>query len=347
MKKTRVAINGFGRIGRAFLRVAQAKPELEIVAINDLTDIENLAYLLKYDTAQGTAPFDVAVEREGDQPFFVVDGKKIHSLSERDPKALPWAEHDIDIVVESTGFFASYEGSQAHLQAGAKRVVISAPVKDEPVGGVNGATVLMGVNQETLATCDISSNASCTTNAGSPVVTILDEVVGIEKAMLNTVHGYTGTQALVDGPDKKDFRRGRAAAQNMVPTSTGAAIATTKALPSLQGKFDGIAVRVPVITGSLVDITFLAKRATTVEEVNELLTAAANDERWNKTFGVTREPLVSSDIIGTRYASIADLALTRVVDGDLVKVLSWYDNEMGYVYSLVEHVVVSGEHIKN
>ncbi|MCH8049885.1 type I glyceraldehyde-3-phosphate dehydrogenase [Patescibacteria group bacterium] len=345
MKKTRVAINGFGRIGRSFFRVASKRLELEIVAINDLGDPENLAYLLKYDTAQGKYDSDVSVIGDGINKKMVIGGKEVHFLSISDPRELPWKKLDIDIALEATGVFASFEKSQMHLQAGAKRVVISAPVKDEPVLGIEGATVLMGINEDKLKTCDISSNASCTTNAGSPLVQILNEEIGIEKAVLNTVHGYTATQKIVDSPNAKDFRKGRAAAQNIIPTTTGAAIATTKAIPKLSGKFDGIAIRVPVIAGSIVDVTFIAQRQTSVEEVNETLRQAAREARWSKVFTVTEEPIVSSDIIGSKYASIADLAFTRVVGGNLVKVLAWYDNEMGYTYSLVEHVVMSGSHI--
>ena len=222
-------------------------------------------------------------------------------------------------------------------------MVISAPAKDEAPEGIDGATVLMGVNPERLQTCQISSNGSCTTNAASPVMTILSETIGIEKAMLNTVHGYTATQSLVDGPNKKDYRKGRAAAVNMIPTSTGAAIAVTKALPELDGRFDGIAVRVPVVSGSIADVTFIAKKNTTVEEINKILSDAAKDSRWKGIFKVTDEPIVSTDILGEPFASIADLGMTRVVDGNLVKVMAWYDNEMGYTHTLVEHVVKTGQ----
>lgn len=337
---TKVAINGLGRIGRSFLKVAfteeKFKNKFEVVAVNDLGDCENLAYLLKYDTAYGRSRFDVSVE----DSFLIVDGHKIKFLQIKDPTQLPWGDMGVDIVIESTGVFDSYEKSKMHLQAGAKRVVISAPVKDAPEdSGVTGATVLMGLNEDALRTCQISSNASCTTNGASPLIAILDETIGIEKALLNTVHGYTATQGLVDSPAKKDFRRGRAAAQNIVPSSTGAAIAVTQVVGQLKDKFDGIAMRVPVITGSLVDVTFLAKRNTTAVEVNNILKEAAKQDRWENIFSVTEEDLVSSDIIGSKYASIADLSLTRVVDGNLVKVMAWYDNEMGYTYALAEHVL--------
>ncbi len=331
----RVAINGFGRIGRTFFRMAFDNPDFEVVAVNDLGDIENIAYLMKYDTAYGRADFEVSFSDSA----LIINGKEVRVISERDPLLLPWKDMDIDVVVESTGFFTSYEKSKAHLTAGAKRVVISAPVKDDPTAvGITGATVLMGANDEILTTCDIVSNASCTTNATSPLIGILKEAIGIEKAVLNTTHAYTASQSLVDGPSKKDFRGGRAAAQNIIPSSTGAAVATTLVHTELAGKFDGIAVRVPVVVGSLVDVTFIASRPTTVEEVNGALTAGASSKQWGNIFAVTNEQIVSSDIIGARYASIADLEMTRVVDGNLVKVLAWYDNETSYTHTLVEQV---------
>ena len=342
MKTTRVAINGFGRIGRAFFKIAKNRPEVEIVAINDLGDLENLAYLLRYDTAYGRSNFEVMTQ----DGKLVVDGKEVAFLSEREPTKLPWGAMNIDIVLESTGIFASYEKAKVHLEAGARRVVVSAPIKDNPGdAGVAGDTVLMGVNEDALKVCQISSNASCTTNAGSPVMQILHEAIGIEKAVLNTVHGYTATQKTVDSPDKKNFRSGRAAAQNIIPSSTGAAVAMTKVIKDLEGKFDGMAMRVPVVVGSIADITFISKRDTSVEEVNEILKRAAGEDRWKKVFATTEEPLVSSDIIGRPQASIADLSFTRVVGGNLVKVVAWYDNEMGYTHALVEHVIASGSHI--
>lgn len=340
MKKTRVAINGFGRIGRAFLKVAKERRELEIVAVNDLGDIKDFAYLLKYDSVYGVSPFDVTVNEKANSLF--VDGMEILFISEKDPANLPWKRLDIDVVVESTGLFTTSEKARVHLDSGAKRVVVTAPIKDSADSKVKGATVLMSLNEDKLETCQISSNASCTTNAGSPLMAILDETLGIEKAILNTVHAYTASQALVDGPSKKDLREGRAAGQNIVPSSTGAAIAVTKALPQLEGKFDGISIRVPVVCGSIVDVTFIAKKETNAEEVNSILKKAANDPRWNGIFTVTEEDLVSRDIIGNRHASIADLAFTRVVGGNLVKVLAWYDNEIGYTYTLVEHVIKAG-----
>ena len=329
----RVAINGFGRIGRAFVRRSQGR-DIEIVAVNDLGSVDNLAYLLKYDTVYRQAPFEV----ETKDGMLWIGGKEVKFFSEKDPAQLPWKELAIDVVVESTGFFTDYEKAQAHITAGARRVVITAPVKGE---SSLGATVLVGVNEEKLSTCQITSNASCTTNASSPVIAILDEALGIEKAILSTTHAYTASQGIVDGPSKKDMKEGRAAAQNIVPTSTGAAIAVTAAYPQLTGKFDGISLRVPVPAGSIADITFVSKRATTAEEVNSILRGAAAAPRWEGIFKVTDEELVSSDIIGEPYASIADLGMTRVVDGTLVKVLAWYDNEMGYTESLVRHVIAA------
>ncbi len=337
MKKLRVAINGFGRIGRAFVRRAYGR-NIEIVAVNDLGSLENLAYLLKYDTVYGRAPFSVE-EKDG---ALLVDGKSVRFLQEKDPAALPWKEMDIDVVVESTGFFTEYEKAKAHLDAGAKHVVITAPAKGD---ASLGATVLMGLNEDRFGTCPITSNASCTTNAASPVIAILDAAIGIERAILSTTHAYTASQSIVDGPAKKDVREGRAAAQNIVPTSTGAAVAVAKAYPLLNNKFDGISLRVPVAAGSIADITFVAKRPTTVQEVNAALLAAARDARWEGLFSATQEELVSSDIVGEPYASIADLAMTRVVDGTLVKVLAWYDNESGYTEALVRHVLAAGEHL--
>lgn len=324
----RVAINGFGRIGRAFYRVAQKNPDIKIVVINDLTSRENVEYLLKYDTAYGPSGCTL----EG-----------VEYISEKDPAHLPWGKMEIDIVVESTGLFTSTDKAQAHIVAGAKRVVVSAPIKDDPTGAIKGTTVLMGMNEDKLATCEISSNASCTTNAGSPLLAILDEALGVEKALLNTVHAYTASQSLVDGPSKKDMREGRAAAMNMVPSSTGAAIAVTKVMTQLSGLFDGISIRVPVVTGSIVDVTFISKKNTTAEEVNEILKKASQSDRWKGIFTVTEEDLVSSDIKGNPHASIADLAFTRVVGGNLVKVLAWYDNEMGYTNTLVRHVMEVGK----
>lgn len=337
MNKKRVAINGAGRIGRAFLKLAVEEPGLEVVAINDLADIENIAYLMKYDSAYGRSNLDVRADKE--KGLLIINGHEVKYLSEKDPLALPWAANSIDIVLESTGLFTQVDKANMHITAGAKRVVVSAPTKDDPAGAIAGATVLMGINESALSTCSITSNASCTTNAASPLISVLHEKIGIEKAILNTTHAYTASQSLVDAPNKKDWREGRAAAMNMAPSSTGAAVAVTKVIPDLKGKFDGISVRVPIVTGSLCDITFIAKRPTTVEEVNALLKAAAAEEKWKGIFDATEEELVSRDIVGNPHASIADLKMTRVVDGTLVKVLAWYDNEGGYTHSLVRHVL--------
>lgn len=338
-KKIKVGINGFGRIGRTFFRMAYGHKDIEVVSINDLGNIHNLAYLLQYDTAYGQGPYTVKVE----DGSIVVDDNTITFTSIKEPTELSWGEQGVDIVVESTGVFTSYEKSKVHIDAGAKRVVITAPVKDED--GEYGKTVLMGMNEGDLETCTISSNASCTTNATNPLIGILHEALGIERALLSTTHAYTASQALVDGPSKKDFREGRAAAQNIVPSSTGAAVATTLVHTDLKGKFDGISLRVPVPVGSIVDITFVASRETTAEEVNEILKEAAESDRWKDIFAVTNAPLVSSDIIGAQHASIADLEMTRVVDGTLVKVLAWYDNETSYTKTLVDHVARVAEYL--
>lgn len=334
----RVAINGFGRIGRSFFKLGFENPKLEFVAINDLGKPENLAYLLKYDTVYGHYERDVKLVAE----HLTIGGKEIQLLSEKDPALLPWKELKIDVVVEATGVFTGKNDAEKHIQAGAKRVVITAPAKD----GV--PYVLIGANDEKFqAGLDpVTCNASCTTNATAPVAAIMMENPGVVKAMLNTVHGYTATQGLVDGPAEKDFRRGRAAAQNIVPSTTGAAESVVQSLPELEDKFDGIAMRVPIVCGSIIDFTFLAKRKTSVEEVNEIFRRASRDPRWEKVLSVTEDQIVSSDIIADPHGAIVDLSLTRVVDGDLVKVLAWYDNEWGYSATLVEHVVRVGELIK-
>ena len=337
----RIAINGFGRIGRLFLRQVfdLSDKNLQIVAINDLGDIDNLAYLLKYDSVYRTFNKDVEAKKNSDGigGQLIVDGKVITIVQEKDPAKLPWKDLKIDVVVESTGLFESFEKSRAHVVAGAKRVVITAPAKDDELA--DAKTVLMGVNENEAGKCVITSNGSCTTNATHPVIAILSENPGIEKAMLSTVHGYTATQNLVDGPTKgSDYRRGRAAAANITPSFTGATLSVTRALPELTDKFDGLAYRVPVITGSLADITFISKRDTTVEEINKILKTAANSSRWKGIVTTTEDQLVSSDIIGLPYGGIIDLKFTKVIDGNLVKVLSWYDNEYGYVSTLVRHV---------
>ncbi len=331
MKKTRIAINGFGRIGRIFFRYAFGNPELEFVAINDLGSPENMAYLLKHDTVYG--PYEKPVNFKDSE--LIVDGKSIRVISQNDPGALPWKNLNIDIVIESTGVFESRDKAAPHLDAGAKRVIITAPAKDELT-----PTATPNVGEEFLKLDKITSNASCTTNAATPVMAVMGANPGIKKAVLNTVHAYTATQGLVDGPDKKgDFRRARAAAQNIVPTTTGAAIAATKALPSLAGKFDGISLRVPVASGSIMDFTFIAARLTSVEEINDIFKKAAKEKKWQGILTVSEESLVSSDILKNPHGSIVDLAMTRVIDGDLVKVMAWYDNEWGYASMLLKHVL--------
>ena len=326
---SKVAINGFGRIGRQFFRAAFGDKDFDIVAVNDLTDTTTLAYLLKYDSVYGR--YGKTIEAKKDS--LVVDGEEIKVFAEKEPSKLPWKDLGIDVVVESTGFFTSGEKAKIHLDAGAKRVVITAPASGDVT------TALIGVNDALFAEGNlITSNASCTTNASAPVMAILKENFGIKKAMLQTVHGYTATQKLVDGPDAKDVRRGRAAAVNIVPSSTGAAEAVIQSIPDLKGIFDGIAIRVPVVAGSLVMITALLGRATTKEEVNEAFIKAAAESRWSKIMKVTEDQLVSTDIIGEPYGAIVDLGFTKVVDGDLLTVYSWYDNEAGYTAALVEHV---------
>jgi glyceraldehyde 3-phosphate dehydrogenase len=351
MDKIRVAINGFGRIGRAFFKQAWERSEIEIVAINDLGSPESLAYLLQYDSVYREQLFKVEVV-EGENKLRVIPSDKYFSgealntkeipvLAQKDPAELPWDDLNIDVVIESTGFFTEYEKAKAHIAAGAKRVVISAPGKSSGPAP-EGEMVVLNANEDKFKNVIVTSNASCTTNAANPLIVILDEAIGIEKALLNTVHAYTASQALVDGPSRKDLRDGRGAAQNIVPSSTGAAKAVGTVYQKIQGKFDGISLRVPVPAGSIVDITFIASRDTSAEEVNEVLEKAAQEERWQGIFRATGEPLVSSDILGDTHASIADLGMTRVVGGNLVKVLGWYDNEWGYTHTLVEHVVRVG-----
>lgn len=338
MKKIRVGINGLGRIGRAFLRLGIKNPDIQIVGANDLADLDNIAYLLKYDSAYGR----FAGKVEAGENCLLVDGQTIKFIQEKDPANLPWGELMVDVVVEATGVFETYAQTKSHLDAGARKVVISAPTKDEPLPGIPGGTFLININDENLNEQVITSNGSCTTNCAAPLIKILDESIGVEKALLNTIHGYTATQKLVDVVDAKDWRRGRAGAINLIPSTTGAAVAVGRVIPAIQGHFDGIAVRVPVITGSLVDITFVAKRKTSVEEVNVILEKAATLPRWQETFSATKEAIVSSDILGSSVASIADLSYTKVVDENLVKVMAWYDNEMGYVNTLIKHVLKLG-----
>ena len=328
----RIAINGFGRIGRLFFRRGEELKNCQIAAINDLGDFENLAYLLEFDSVYRRWP--QAGRHLTNIQFF----------QEKDPTLLPWRRLKIDIVVEATGVFESFAAASVHLRAGAKRVVLSAPAKDDD--GDGGKTVLAGVNDWQIKSCRISSNGSCTTNAAAVVVAVMGERPGIVKAALNTTHGYTATQNLVDGPTRsKDLRRGRAAAQNIIPSTTGATIAVTRALPALQGKFAGTAIRVPVITGSLLDLTFLSKIPTTVDEINQLFRQSAQEERWRGLLRVSENQLVSSDIIGDPHAAIVDLPLTQVIDGNLVKVYAWYDNEWGYITTLIKHVAIAAANL--
>lgn len=338
---TKVAINGFGRIGRSFFRLAHERHDLRVTAINDLGDPENLAYLLKHDSVYREYNHKISVDIKARK--LIVDNQRIDFIQEKDPAKLPWGKMGIDVVVESTGFFETFEGANAHLKAGAKRVVITAPAKDDDESMKLGATVLLGINEKDMAKVKITSNGSCTTNAVAPVVAVLSEKPGIKKAILNTTHAYTATQKIVDGPDAKDWRRGRAGAINLVPSTTGAAVAVTKVVKNLKNLFDGIAIRTPVSTVSLADITFVSNRETSVEEINNTLVEAAKKPHWKGILGVSNEQLVSSDLIGITTASIVDLNFTKVIDGDLVKVLAWYDNEWGYSQTLVEHVIKSGK----
>ncbi len=327
MAATKIAINGFGRIGRSAFKIAWERSDLEIVAINDLTDTKTLAYLLKHDSNYG----DYAREVTYDETSLIIDGTAVKVLAEKDPAALPWGELGVDVVIESTGFFTDADGAGKHLTAGAKRVVISGPTKSEGVD-----TIVLGTNDSKVAnSTPIVSNASCTTNSLGAVMAVLDAEFGVEKSMLTTIHSYTASQRLQDAP-AKDLREGRNAAENMVPTTTGAAIAVTKTLPQLTGKFDGLSVRVPTPVVSLSDVTALLRRNVTVEEVNAAFKKAAGDNFYQGILGVSEEPLVSRDFIGNSHSGIVDLPLTKVVDGNLVKVMVWYDNEWGYSNRLVE-----------
>ncbi len=331
-EQVKVAINGFGRIGRTFFKQAAENPAIDLVAINDLGDINDLAYLLKYDSVTGRYNKEVAIQ-DGN---LVVGGKTIKFLQQKDPAMLPWGDLGIDVVIESTGFFTTTEKSQAHIKAGAKRVIISAPAEDGEVT----PTATPNVNISALKDGAVSSNGSCTTNATTPIVSLMMQNPGIEKAILNTVHAYTATQSLVDGPTRgHDFRKGRSASNNIVPSHTGAAISVGMAIPGIKEKFDGVSMRVPVIAGSIIDFTFVAKRKTSVEEINSIFTQAAQSPEWQGVLKVTTEPLVSRDILGEPYGSIVDLSFTRVVDGDLVKIFSWYDNEYGYCAMLLRHTL--------
>lgn len=329
MSKTKIAINGFGRIGRNAFKIAFERSDLEIVAINDLTDNPTLAYLLKHDSNYGTYGHDVSADDDG----IVVNGQHIKVLAEKDPATLPWKDLGVELVIESTGFFTDKDGASKHVQAGAKRVVISGPTKSDGVD-----TIVLGANDDKVAgSTEVISNASCTTNSLGAVMAILDAEFGVEKSMLTTVHSYTASQKLQDAPSK-DLREGRNAAENIVPTTTGAAIAVTKTLPQLEGKFDGLSVRVPTPVVSISDVTALLSKDVTVEEINEAFKKAAAQPYFQGILGVSEEPLVSSDYIGNSNSGTVDLPLTKVVGGNLVKVMVWYDNEWGYSNRLVELV---------
>ena len=330
----RVAINGLGRIGRAALKVILDTPSLDLVAVNDLGSVDNFAYLIRFDTVYGRYDREVTVE-DGN---LVIDGQTIRYLSERYPADLPWGEMNIDLVFECTGFFTSQEDAGKHIEAGAEYVIISGPTKSE-----NVPMVVHGVNRPD-GSAHILSCASCTTNNISPVMEVMQRRIGVKKAIMTTVHAYTSTQELVDGPGGKDMRRGRAAAANIVPSSTGAAVATTKTLPELEGIFDGVALRVPVPVGSIADIVFVAERPTTADEINTILREEAETERYDGILGVSDDPIVSSDIIGDARASIVSLDLTQVVDGDLVKIMTWYDNEWGYTNQMIREALVTLSH---
>lgn len=330
----RVAINGYGRIGRVAHRVIleSHSKEIDLVAINagSSTDIKGWAYLLKYDTSYGTLKNTVS----SDENNLIVDGNKIPVLSEKDPSKLPWKELSVDVVIESTGAFRDEEGLKAHIAAGAKGVVLSAPLK-----GGDIPTYIISVNSQDYGGENIISNASCTTNCITPVARIMMEAFGVEKAMMTTIHGYTSDQRLQDG-GHKDLRRARAAALNIIPTSTGAADAASKAIPELEGIFDGLAIRVPVAVGSLSDFTFILKKKATKEEINEAFKKAAKDPLYKGILETTEDPIVSSDVVGNPHSAIVDLSLTNVVGGNLAKVVAWYDNEYGYANRLVEEAIM-------
>lgn len=326
----RIAINGFGRIGRAAFKIAlEHKDELDVVAINDLFDTKILAYLLRYDSVYGKYEKEVNFEEK----HLIVEGKSYPVYAEKEPQKLPWGTLEVDTVIESTGIFTSEEKMRLHLEAGAKKVLLSAPPK-----GAGISTHILGVSDIARDSNPLKSNASCTTNSITAPVYLMHQRFGVKKALLTTVHGYTADQNLVDGPHR-DLRRARAAAINIVPTTTGAAISTTEVITDLKGKFDGIALRVPVPAGSVSDITMVLAKSVTVEEVNNTFKEAANSPRYKGIIGVSEDPIVSSDILKTSYSGIIDLPFTKVVDGDLVKILSWYDNEWGYACRLIESVI--------
>jgi glyceraldehyde 3-phosphate dehydrogenase len=328
----KIAINGMGRIGRAALKIALDTPELDVVAVNDIVPVDNIAYLLKYDTAYGRSGKEV--KTSGDN--LVIEGKQIPFLTEKDPAELPWDEMDVDVVLECTGIFRQREDLEKHRQAGAEFVILSAPAKGDGV-----PNIVFGVNQPPEDE-RIISTASCTTNCITPVVEIMGRRIGIQDAAMTTIHAYTSSQAIVDSPSKK-IRRGRAGAANLVPTSTGAAIATTKVLPEYEGHFDGVAVRAPVPVGSIADMVFVTERDTTVDEVKNIFREEAKTERYQGILGASDDPLVSSDIIGDSHASLVDLEMIHVINGHLVKIMSWYDNEWGYTSQMIRTAVALAE----
>lgn len=338
MKKIKVGINGFGRIGRQAFKIALEKPELEVVAINDLTSPQVLAHLLKYDSNYGMYHKEVSF----DENHIIVNGKSITVLAEKEPALLPWGKLGVEVVIESTGRFTDYDKASGHLKAGAKKVVISAPTKDSG----STKTFVLSVNSDKYDGEKIISNASCTTNCITPVAQVLQSKFGIKKIMMTTIHSYTAEQNLVDGPPpgahSTDLRRARAAAQNIVPTSTGATIAATEAIPELKGLFHGLSIRVPTPVGSLSDFVALLKKKTTREAVNQAFIDASKTPRYAGILTVSDQPLVSSDIVGNPSSTIIDLELTEVIDGDFIKVVAWYDNEFGYSNRLVEEVILVG-----
>ena len=338
IKKVKVAINGFGRIGRQAFKIALENPQIEIVAINDLTNPEVLAQLLRFDSNYGRYSRQVSF----DEQHVIVDGSKYPVFAEKEPEKLPWGALHVDVVIESTGRFTDSEKAGAHLKAGARKVIISAPAKDEGVT----KTFVLGVNEGDYNGEEIISNASCTTNCITPIAAVLHGRFGIEKIMMTTIHSYTAEQNLVDGPPpgghSNDMRRARAAAVNIVPTTTGAAISATQALPELKGLFNGLSIRVPTPVGSLSDFSVLLKKDVTVEEVNQAFVSASENPLYKGKLVTTTEPLVSSDIVGNPASAIVDLSLTQVVDGNFVKIIAWYDNEFGYSNRLVEQTVLIG-----
>ena len=340
MSKVRVAINGFGRIGRNAFKIMHARNDVEVVAVNDLSDNVTLAHLLKYDSNYPGHDWYESIT--ADDEGITVDGKKIHVFAEKDPAKLPWAAHDVDVVIESTGLFVDPALAKAHVEGGgAKKVLISAPAKGE-----GAETIVLGVNDDKIAAVgDVVSNASCTTNCITPVAAVIESAFGIEKALMTTVHSYTASQKLHDAP-AKDLREARAAAENIVPTSTGASIAAAKALPALEGIFGGLSIRVPTPVVSLSDFAIVTKRDVTREEVNDVFKKAALEPYYQGILGVTEEELVSSDFIGNSHSAIVDLKLTNVVGGNLLKVVAWYDNEWGYSNRLVELAADLGKNLK-